>query len=404
MEFDYRAVDQEGRVVRGRMDAASIADVVRELARDGRTAVDVSEHRPSQWRPFRRPLRAADLVVAFRELATLLASGVAMADAVITQSRGSRHPVLAAAFKDMSQNLMRGASFGEAVRATALTLPNYVHQLIEAGERSGALPRSLREAVEQMEYDERVAADLRGALTYPAILVASGIAAVLIVFVIVVPKFADLLHVGKDLPLLASAVLNAGVWFNNNVGLFTALLVGAALGGAALWRSNRARIGVTNGLASVPVVGVWLSETDTAKWASVMAAMLSARVDLMDALGLAARGVRVARRRTRLTAAAADVKSGVALSAALEKHGALTPSGYNLIRVGEQSGELAPMMRTLATLYQENSARRVKRVLALVEPLAIVLIGGVLGTIMIGIILAITSVNELADGGVAPGV
>ena len=97
--------------------------------------------------------------------------------------------------------------------------------------------------------------------------------------------------------------------------------------------------------------------------------------------------------------ATTDVKSGAALSEALEKHRALTPAGYNLIRVGEESGELAQMMGALANLYQENSARRMKRVLALVEPLAIVLIGGVLGTIMVGIILAITSVNELADMG-----
>ena len=120
----------------------------------------------------------------------------------------------------------------------------------------------------------------------------------------------------------------------------------------------------------------------------------------MDALALAARGVRVARRRATLSRAAADVKSGVALSDALEKSNALTPTGYGLMRVGEQSGQLADMMRALATLYQETSARRMKRVLALVEPLAILLIGGVLGTIMVGLILAITSVNEL--GGLAP--
>ena len=97
-----------------------------------------------------------------------------------------------------------------------------------------------------------------------------------------------------------------------------------------------------------------------------------------------------------LERAVGDVKSGNALSAALEKQGALTPTGYNLIRVGEQSGQLTEMMRALATLYEENSTRRMKRALALIEPLAILLIGSVLGAIMIAIILAITSVNEAA--------
>lgn len=399
MEYEYRAVDANGEAVAGHLEAASPADVVRALARDGRVAMQVSERKPVRQSAWQRRLRNADVVVALRELATLLGSGVALADAVVAQSRGSRHPRLAAAFSQMGEALMRGASFGEAARESALPLPDYVHQLIAAGERSGELPRSLQEAVAQLDYDERVAADLRGALTYPALLIASGIAAVLIVFVVVVPNFADLLRDGENLPWLASAVLGAGVWFNANTGLFGALLVGAALGLAAAWRSPKARRAAANGAAQLPVVGAWLTETDTAKWASLMAAMLSARVELLDALGLAHRGMRISRRQTRLERAATDVRAGMALSAAMEKHRALTPAGYNLIRVGEQSGQLAAMLRALATLYNENSARRMKRVLALIEPLAIVVIGGVLGTIMIGIILALTSVNELADPG-----
>ena len=399
MEYEYRAVDENGQSFRGRLEAPSPADVVRALARDGRVAVDVAERRPSSLPAFRRRLKASDLVVAFRELATLLGSGVSLVDAVTAQSRGSGHPVLAAAFSGIGQALMRGDSFGQAVRASALRLPGYVHQLIEAGELSGELPRSLREAVDQMEYDEKVAADLRGALTYPAMLVASTVAAVLIMFVVVVPKFTGLLEEVENLPLLSRAVLGAGVWFNDNTWLFMALLAGAALAGAAVWRSAGARAALTNGIAKLPVLGSWLTETDTAKWASVMAAMLFARVELMDALSLATGGVRVAARNARLGQVATDVKAGMALSEALEKNRTLTPTGYNLIRVGEQSGELAEMLRALAALHQENGTRRMKRVLALVEPLAIVLIGGVLGTIMVGIILAMTSVSELAGTG-----
>jgi general secretion pathway protein F len=127
-----------------------------------------------------------------------------------------------------------------------------------------------------------------------------------------------------------------------------------------------------------------------------MSAMLTSRVDLMDALGLALRGVRISRRKEALEQATSDVRGGAPLSAALEKRGALMPTGYNLLRVGEQSGQLAQMLRVLATLYEEDSARRMKRLLTLIEPVAILLIGGFLGVIMIGIILAITSVNDIA--------
>lgn len=124
--------------------------------------------------------------------------------------------------------------------------------------------------------------------------------------------------------------------------------------------------------------------------------MLTSRVELMDALGLASRGVRISGRRAMLDQVAADVRGGAPLSAALEKRQALTPAGYSLVRVGEQSGRLAEMLRALAALYEENSTRRMKRFLALIEPAAVLLIGGFLGVIMIGIVLAITSVSDVA--------
>ena len=396
MEYDYQAVDSDGRMLSGSQEAESPSDIVRRLSRDGLTVVDVSERRQPALPTLQRRLRRREIVVALRELATLLGAGVSLAEAVQAQSRGGHHPTLIAAFDGIGRDLMRGDSFQNAMRASDLPLPDYVHQLVVAGELSGQLPQSLRAAVDQLEYDERIAADTRSALTYPAVLIVSGIIAVMLVFIVVVPKFADLLEEAEALPFLAWAVLASGVWFNDNMVLASAVGIAVALAGGVAWRNKEVRAWLVNGVARLPVVGDWYAETDAAKWASVMGAMLAARVDLIDALALAVRGVRVARRGAALGRAVADVKSGVPLSDALEKQHALTPTGYGLVRVGEQSGQLAEMMRALATLYDENSARRMKRVLALVEPLAILLIGGALGTIMVGLILAITSVNELA--------
>ena len=261
---------------------------------------------------------------------------------------------------------------------------------------SGQLPQSLRQAVEQMEYDNRVGTEMRNALIYPAILVISGVAAVVLVFVFVVPQFSNLLEEGNDLPWLAEVVLRSGVFFNAHSWWLlaaTGLAVTAAVG---LFRQQALRQRVASALGAVPVLKDWLSEADTARWASVMSAMLTSRVELMDALDLALRGVRISRRADKLAQVVREVRGGVALSAALKKEDALTATGYNLVRVGEQSGQLPEMLRSLALLYEENSTRRMKRFLALIEPLAILLIGGFLGLIMIGIILAITSVNEVA--------
>ncbi len=393
--YDYEIVDANGQSSKGQLEAESPADVVRRLAAAGHTVLDVTETRAAARSFGRRRLRGADVVVAFHELATLLESGVSLGDAVLAQSHGSHHPALVAAFEAMAKHLMRGDRFLDAVGASGLPLPAYVHQLVEAGEMSGRLPQALRQAVDQMEYDQRVVADIRGALTYPAILVVAGVTAVLLVFVFVVPQFSNLLEDAEELPLLAELVLRTGVWFNANTGLFVGTVAAAAVLGTVLLRRPAVRQRLMDFAAALPLLREWLSEVDTAKWASVMSAMLASRVELMDALALASRGVRVSRRKVLLERAVNEVRGGAALSEALEKQDALTPTGYNLVRVGERSGQLAEMMRALAVLYEENGTRRMKRVLTVIEPLAVLAIGGVLGTIMIGLILAITSVNEL---------
>ena len=393
-EYDYEYVDRQGVLHKGQFKADSVSDAIRRLNDDGQTVVDVVERQPSSPGLLRRRLRPQDMTVALHELATLLEAGVSMSEAVQAQSRGSHHAVLAEAFSRIGAELTRGRSFLDALKESRLPLPDYVLQLAAAGEMSGQLAEALRQAVSQLEYDRKVAADFRSALTYPAILITAGLAAVLFVFVFVVPRFSNLLDEGNALPLLAEVILRTGLWFNDNSLLVFAALGGGAAAAALLLRQAAVRQSLLDFGARLPVLKDWFSEADTARWASVMSAMLFSRVELMDALTLALRGVRVSRRRDGLERTAAAVRSGVALSAALERQDALTPTGYNLIRVGEKSGRLAEMLRSLANLYQENSSRRMQRFLNLVEPLAILLIGGFLGLIMVGIILAITSINE----------
>ena len=116
---------------------------------------------------------------------------------------------------------------------------------------------------------------------------------------------------------------------------------------------------------------------------------------LLDALALAQDGVRSPQRRARLDEVARGVRAGVPLADALEQQAALTATGYNLVRVGERSGELPAMLRSLGRLCENAGRVRMKQFLALLEPAAILVIGGTIGVIMIGIILAITSANDV---------
>ena len=395
MEFNFEAANRKGEVLKGELQADSQLEALRQLSAKELTVIELKENQSIASARFYRKLSRQDLLMAMHELATLLESGVSLADAVLAQSKGSYHPELSLAFQTVANSLMKGENLLSALRATKLDLPEYFLQLVEAGEVSGHLADSLRQGVEQMEYDLRILNEMRSALIYPSVLVFSGIAAVLLIFVFVVPKFSNLLDDNHDLPFLADVVLRSGVWFNDNSWLFLITSTILILAMISLFRQPRFRAQLLDAVSRLPILSGWFSEIDTAQWASMMSALLSSRVELMPALELASKGVKISRRRSKLEAVIRDVRGGVSLAEALEKEAALTPTGYNLIRVGEQTGELAPMLRSLAKLYDESSRTRMKQVLALIEPLAILIIGAVIGVIILGIILAITSVNEV---------
>lgn len=393
--FDYEALNAEGLVLTGTLRADDERAALRLLERRGLTALAVTaESRKQQARPGR--LRIMHIVLPFHELATMLDSGVALAEGVAVQAQSAHHPVVVEAFARMAEGLRRGQAFSEALAASQLPLPPYFSQLVKAGELTGQLGQAIAGAVEQMEYEERMRSELRNALVYPSILICAGVAAVILMFTFVVPKFASLLEKADKLPWLAWAVLAGGTWVNGNRLWLGPALVGAVVGVVVALKRESVRNRLYQRVSRWPLVGVWLMESETARWAKMLGTLLGSRVALLNALDLASDGMRMEQQRIRMKEAARAVRGGATLAEALEDHDALTGTGYNLVRVGERSGELPAMLKSLARLYEEAGRQRLKRLLVLIEPVAILVIGVVIGVIIMGVMLAITSANDLA--------
>ena len=396
--FHFEALNTEGVLLQGTLVADSERDAARTLDKRGLSVValaaDGGQVRTREGRV--RRLRLQDPVVAFHELATMLLSGVALAEAVASQARSAHHPRLLAGFESISIALRRGQSFSDALAAVDLPLPPYFLTLIRAGEQAGLLAQSLADGVAQMEYDDQVRGEIRQALTYPAVLMLAGLGAVVLMFTFVVPRFATLLNRGAELPWLAWVVLSSGMFAREYIVWIVAALALAAVLLARSFARAETRARWYQWLERLPVIGPWRVESETAGWAKVLATLLGNRVPLLNALGLAQANVRSPQRRARLDEAARAVRAGTPLADALEEQAALTATGYNLVRVGERSGELPAMLRSLAKLCENAGRVRMKQFLTLLEPMAIMLIGGIIGVIMIGIILAITSANDIA--------
>lgn len=395
--FSYQAIDRDGQEVVGRIEADSLRDAGRQVEQQGLIVFSLDRGNASRGRLSRRRKPSArELGIALQELVTLLESGVSVVEAVSSLATSSHHPVILDSFETMAQQLRRGETFTAALDSSGLPLPWYISHLCQAGELTGNLGGALRDGLNQYDYDQRLLSEFRSALTYPAILVVSGIAAVIAVFTLVVPNFAGMLEQGnQDVPWLGQAVISTGVWFNEHtlyVGLGALLLVIAV---ASVLGNPRARAEVMEWLVRVPVIGGWLVDSETGRWATTMSALLENRVELVQAMELARQGMRFRFLRVRLGQVTKAVRGGSSLADALSQSGAISSTGCDLVRVGERSGALARLLASLGRLYDTSSRERMNRALQLVEPIAILIIGGVIGVIMAGVVLAITASQDI---------
>jgi general secretion pathway protein F len=396
-QFKYSAVDASGHELGGEISAYSQREAVKQLSLQQLMVVEIEPLQAKQDEDLksRQRLGTEDIITALYELAAMLNSGVSAAEAVGAQAVSSAHPKLRWAFKLASKTLRHGGTFEQAIVASKLPFPNYVNYLIRAGEMTGQLGPALSDACTQMQYDLTIRNDTRNALIYPSILVMSGVSAVLMMFVYVVPSFTNLLEHSESLPFLAWAVLTAGKWSNEHFLLLLLLLIAPPAGFIFCWSQPAIKIKILSKIERLPVIGEWISQSDVASWSKVLSSLVRNRVELIMALELAAESVRMPSRKQSMVKVKNAVRAGEALSVALESNQCLTATGYNLIRVGERAGKLEEMLNALANLYTIQGQQRMKKALILIEPIAILFIGLVMGTIIIGIMLAITSANDI---------
>jgi general secretion pathway protein F len=397
MRFHYEALQRDGRLVSGLIEASSERGAHRDLIRRGVQPTTINPATAPKGRIRRwRPLRRRDYGAALKLLQALIAGGVPIAEAVTALGEATDHPALAQAYGELTAALRRGEAFPRALARCFPAIAPHIHRMIEAGDFSGRLGEALADAAAEVEREAKVRTELRQTLLYPAFLVAFGCLAVVFIFIVVVPRFAVMFQGKFDkLPLLSYVVISAGMWFRGHLVLVLALLAGAAVAGS--WGLTRPQVRgmLIDMVTPLPILRGWSAEVEIARWAAVFARLLENRVPLIQSLELARGTMRRRDIQLRLSRVERDVRAGAALAVALGDSVFLTSAALAMIRVGERSGSLPEMVRGLASLYDERVRNRSRTMLAIIEPVAIVMIGTVIGTVAMAIFLAITSINNV---------
>ncbi|HXE68448.1 MAG TPA: type II secretion system F family protein [Hyphomicrobiaceae bacterium] len=404
--YSYKAYDAKGGRLVGEIESETREAALEALVRQGRYALELVEGGGSApslpwWQQevfSSRRLSQQNITLFTRELATLVKAELPIDEAlriVVLQpliSARTRQTVAA-----VLANVLDGASLSEALGAQKGAFPEYYWRIVHAGEASGTLGPALEDLAHLLDRSTEFRTRIVSALVYPATLLFAAGAALTIVMTILIPTIAPMFkEAGKEPPALIGSLIALQDFLSEH---WLATLLLGALGVAALialFRQDAWRLMRDRAVLRLPLISGLVENGQTAVFARTLGTMIKSGVPMLRALAVAGDALRNRAMSGAVHACATEMREGGGLVGALGKSGLFPELALRLISVGERSGQLDTMLGRVADIYEAALQRQLDRVTSLLTPILTILIGVVVGGLILSVIGAIVSVNELA--------
>jgi general secretion pathway protein F len=402
--FQYRAADQAGKVVEGVMEADAEQNVILRLrdmgcvplriALPSERAIGAARHQLAL--PSRRKISQQQLLQFTRELGTLLAAGLPL-DRSLSILGGL---IEGGEFSKILRSLVEAVRAGKSLAASMGEHPDvfpkiYVN-MIRAGEAGGILESVLRYLAEYLESTLALKEDIKSALIYPAILGSAAGVSLIVLFLFVIPKFATIFREnGRALPLITKLVIDLSQILAQYGWVILAVLCAAVAGAVSYVKSPEGRSEWDRLSLRMWLLGDLVRKFETARFSRTLAALLKGGVPMLEALGTV-QGVLGNRLLSRaISQVQVRVREGKGMARPLSESGLFPALALNMIAVGEETGKLDSMLAEVANYYDQEVKRSTKRLTSLLEPMLILGMGLIIGIVVISMLLAIFSINDL---------
>jgi len=399
--FHFKAVAADGKIRTGVLHGESEKAVARELGAQGLTPLYVGSEARKTAFEIRLPApgggKRRDVLFFTQELSTLLNAGVPVDRALTITSELTER----ARFREIVLDVLRVLKGGRSLADSLATHPQYFSNLyvnmVRAGEASG----SLATVFERLAEFERTRDDLRGyivsSMIYPALLAVVGLGAILVLMYFVVPRFASVFEESRmAMPLPTKIMLETSRFIQTYGWMF--LAAAAAFAGAlrAYIRTAAGRLWWDTLRLRAPLLGDALRKAETARFARAMATLVANSVPLVQSIGIARAILNNRRMADSLELVAQGVKRGEGVAAPLRRTMQFPALASHLLAVGEETGRLDQMFARMADIYENDTRAAIKRFTSIFEPVIILVMGVMVGVLILSMLLAITSINEVA--------
>jgi type IV pilus assembly protein PilC len=398
--FTYTAVDKSGKRHEGTVEAASETAVSTLLARQNMRALVI---RKSQQKSDvlamlgkGRKVKLKDLVIFTRQLATMIDAGVPLVRSLATMQSQTDNPVFQKHIQEISKDVESGLALADALEKHGRVFsPIYVN-MVRAGEAGGILDEILKKLALQQEKDAKIRGKFKSAMTYPAVLISITFVVFIALMTIVVPKIGKIVGdlSGGELPPLTATMLS----ISNIITEFWYIHIGVAVGlalfiGRSL-RTEKGKLVRDKLLLKIPAIKIIVIKMAIARFSRIFASLMTAGVSVIESIEITAKAIGNKVIEAELMAAAKEVANGEQFSVPLSKSKVFPPIVSQMLAVGEETGQTDTVLLKVAEFYEDEVDAAVEGLSSILEPLLIVVMGGMVGVIAVSVIGPISNLSN----------
>ncbi|MBY7668162.1 type II secretion system F family protein [Vibrio anguillarum] len=390
-QFKYVARRKDGSLLDGWLQAENEQQAKRQLQHQQKQVVMLTEQRSSRAKQLSREI----LITTLRELATLRESGMPLDLCINSLLENSIDKYMVQVLKRLHSDIESGSSLSEAIAAQPDYFPYYVSSMLRLGEASGQLGDALFSISERIEREEKLVGEVKSALTYPAFLLIVCVATIFFMFLYVIPNFENMVQGTGDAGALGT-LLDISAFLNNNLTvilIFISAIIGGLYYSAKYGNLKEYTMQV---LCLIPMFRRLIDSWNIVQFSSSMQKLLQSGVELVESVEITLNSISDLSLRKRLNHVVIKVREGKGLADSLAEYHVFPPMVIRLIHTGEAGASLVPCFREIHNLYERRLSKGLKQILTILEPLVIVIMGGIVGSIMIVLISGIISVNNIS--------
>lgn len=400
--YSYIAIDHKGREIKGTLEADTQLAASQDLKRRGLTIASLGEAgalgKDINLTFLEKKPKPRDMAVFCRQFVSIINAGVSVTSALEMLAEQTENKKLRAAISSCKMNIEKGESLAEAMGKHRNVFSDIFITMAEAGELSGSLDVSFTRMAEQFEKDAKLKATIKKASIYPIVVLFVAIGVVIGMLMFVVPTFESMFaDLGTELPGITKAVIAASAFMQKFWYLIIAAVIGLVFLINLYKRSDSGRHLFGTIAMKAPLFGKLTVKSACARLARSLSTLLSAGIPMIDALEICASLMTNVHFQEALQTAKDDVAMGNPLSETLRRSGLFPPLVYHMAGIGEETGDIEGMLTNMAVYYEDEVEQTTAQVMAAMEPMIIIVLAGLVGTIILSVIMPMATMYGALD-------